>query len=144
MGFLSFCVTIYFMKIRRVEESISLNLASLLGYPCFAFTFFFFAVIVTAFNRLDKQSPEDGWVMSMTWIAYMFGFYRVQLIIALILILLATAEFALKKRGKSIKIGTSKIPAILIKIHPYIFWLGIFLVFIPFYLLVLYGLSLLL
>ena len=124
------------MKIGVVKKSFSLNLLSLSGYVVFAALLL---LLIPTFY-LNRQSHDGGFFYFMFFGATLGKYWEVLLIIQIALVLLAIIEFIFHKRGKSIKIDTSKIPAALIKIHPFVFWLGIFFVFTPLYLLILvYG-----
>jgi hypothetical protein len=126
------------MKIGRAKEYISLNLASLLGYFCFAATYYFCAFFIPLTKQWEEQEIGMGHSAFLTGGSYLLAYYKWHLIIVSILALSAVIEYILKKRGKFSKIDTSKIPPALIRVHPYIFWLGIFFAFIPIHLLVLF------
>ncbi len=128
------------MKISSFKNLIALNVLSSLGYLSFLVTSTFFVRVAPVIRKLDNTTPDVGMAYGYTWIHYLLGFYCFSMIAFLLLVILAVVETKLKNKGKTLKIDTSKLSPALITLHPYIFWLGIFFVFIPLYWLVaIYG-----
>lgn len=116
------------MKTGFAKKSISFNLLSLSGYICLLM------LLYTVIEEIYLRLHPDGYV-SPPLLRFVFRWYYPFLVQAG-LTMLAIIEFIFYKRGKSLQINTSKIHPTLIKIHPYVFWLGVFFIFIPIYWLV--------
>jgi len=125
------------MKISGIKNLLALNLLSLLGYVCFVPTLLFCSFVIPTVRQMNYQLHDSGFELFSVYASKIVVFYFWCLIIAFGLIILAIVEFILKKQGKCLKINTSTLPFLMIKIYPYILWSGIFFAFIPIYWLIL-------
>ena len=113
------------MKMGFTKKSISLNLWSLSGYACLLVVFY------TIVESIYIWLYPNGYVLPA--FDRLLSRWYYPFLIQTGLVVLAIIEFVLYKWGKLSQINIPKMPAVLIKFHPYIFWFGIFLVFIPIY-----------
>lgn len=111
-----------------MKKYISLSFLSLLGYLCFIVTFIFLVVVIPITYKLDLIKHDGGLAFFSFSSLILIKFYILHLILSILIILIFLIEFLLKKGGKIIKI-----PNFSMEHHPYIFKVGIFGVFIPFY-----------
>jgi cbb3-type cytochrome oxidase subunit 3 len=121
------------MKNDYLKHSVALNLLSFLGYLCFIITLLFCIIIIPVVKQMNYQAHDSSFEFFLIFGVKLITFYSFHLLIAIILILFAGIEWLFYKRGKAIEIDTSKIPPLILNVHPYLFWVGIFLVFMPFY-----------
>ena len=120
-----------YMKICNAKKYFFLNLLSILGYfslcILLCWVFYFYPEI----KRLDDTFIDGGMEYSIRIGVYTIYYYLIQTIILFFLCILTFIEFLMKKKN-------FKFPKPIFEKFPPLFWLGIFFVFIPFYVLIIY------
>lgn len=119
------------MKISNAKKYFFLNLLSILGYFSFFILLLWIFYFYPEIKQLDETFIDGGMEYAIKIMIYTGYYYFFQIIFSLILIALTFVEKFLKNKN-------FKFPSPILENHKFLFWIGVFFVFVPFYILIIY------